>query len=60
MIANIGITAISCVNSTEKDDRPPVVRISLFSVSVCSTIAVDDSAKISPTASAGCQASPSA
>ena len=41
--ASIGITAISCVNSTENADRPPDVRIRFFSDRVCSTMAVDDS-----------------
>ena len=48
--ASVGITAMSCVNRTEKAFRPPVVCINPFSVSVCSTIAVDDRARIRPIA----------
>ena len=46
------MTAMSCVRSTENTDRPPLVCISPFADSVCSTIAVEDSAKVSPMASA--------
>ena len=56
--AKIGITAISCINSTEKAERPPPVWIRPFSLRVCSTIAVELSATTSPTASATDQYSP--
>ena len=56
--ASIGITAMSWVNRTEKAERPPAVCIRLFSVRVCSTIAVDESDKARPMASATLQLSP--
>ena len=48
--AKIGITAMSCVSSTENTDRPPVVCISPFSFSVCNTIAVELSDSVRPIA----------
>ena len=54
--ASIGITAMSCVSRTEKADRPPGVCISPFSDRVCSTMAVEDSARIIPAASDTVQA----
>ena len=48
----MGITAISWVNSTEKTDLPPCVRINPFSERVCNTIAVEESASVRPIASA--------
>ena len=56
--ASIGITAISCASSTEKVARPPSVRVRPFSPRVCITIAVEDSAKIRPIASATVQYCP--
>ena len=46
--ARIGMTAISWVNKTAKIERPPRLLIKPRSDSVCSTIAVEDSARISP------------
>ena len=56
--ANIGITAMSCVNKTEKVARPPAVCTNPFSASVCNTIAVEDNAKIKPIASDVAQSKP--
>ena len=39
----MGITAMSCVRSTENADCPPLVRINGFSMGICSMVAVDDS-----------------
>ncbi len=55
-IASIGMTAMSCVSRTENEARPPAVCIRPFSFSVCSTMAVEESAKIIPIARAVCQA----
>ncbi len=57
--ASIGITAMSWVSSTENEERPPAVASRSFSDRVCSTIAVEDSEKISPIASAVWNATPS-
>ena len=54
-IASIGMTAISCVSRTEKDDRPPGVRIRFFSDRVCRTMAVDDRPRTMPMAREVCQ-----
>jgi hypothetical protein len=49
---------MSCARSTENDPCPPSERISPFSFSVCRTIAVEDSARTRPTASATLHPSP--
>ncbi|GAB1362624.1 hypothetical protein MASR1M32_18600 [Rhodobacter sp.] len=48
IIDSIGTTAMSCVSRTAKPARPPGLRIRPFSVSVCSTMAVEDIASIIP------------
>ena len=54
------MTAMSWKSSTAKAPCPPAVRSSPFSFRVCSTIAVEDIARIIPVVSAMLQASPSA
>ena len=55
MKASIGMTAMSWVKRTEKLDWPPSDFINPFSFSVCSTIAVEESAMTRPMASATVQ-----
>ena len=59
MIAISGTAATSWKSSTAKLARPPSVWVSFFSFSVCSTIAVDDSARMIPTATAAFHGRPS-
>ena len=56
--AMIGMTAMSWKSSTAKEASPPAVFMSPRSVSDCKTIAVEDIARISPTANADCQDKP--
>ena len=58
--ASIGMTAMSCVSSTAKLACPPSDFSRPFSVRVCSTMAVDDSASTAPAASATVQGRPKA
>ena len=57
--ASIGITAMSWNSSTANELWPPPVCSSPFSARVCSTMAVEERARIRPTASATRQARPS-
>ena len=50
--ASSGIAATSWKSKTANAARPPSVRVSFFSFSVCITIAVEDSARMIPTATA--------
>ena len=56
--ASIGITAMSWNSRTANAPCPPSVPIRFFSFRVCSTIAVDDSASVIPTATAVCHGRP--
>ncbi len=55
-----GIAATSWNSSTAKLARPPSVRVSFFSASVCITIAVEEIDRMIPTAIAWFQGSPAA
>ena len=56
--ASIGMTAMSWKSSTANDVRPESVSFSAFSRIDCSTMAVEDSARMNPTASATRQSKP--
>ena len=60
MNASMGMTAMSWNSRTEKPDCPPSLFISPFSLSVCSTMAVDDSDMTRPIARAIDHGCPSA
>ena len=57
---SIGMTAMSCVRRTAKEERPPCVCMSFFSDSVWRTMAVEESDRIRPMARAACQGWPRA
>ena len=58
MMTSSGIAATSWNNRTAKLARPPSVRVSFFSASVCMTMAVEDRLRMIPIASASLPGSP--
>ena len=52
------MTEMSCISRTANEARPPPVPIRPFSVRVCSTIAVEERARIRPAASDTFQSRP--
>ena len=57
-IARMGMTAMSWNSSTAKAERPLSLCISLRSCRLCSTMAVEESARMRPMASPCCQGRP--